>query len=36
MAAIQEKLAESLKVLQNLQNESGFAIVKSSKIGSGR
>lgn len=32
MAAIQEKLAESLKVLQNLQNESGFAIVKSSKI----
>lgn len=32
MAAIQEKLAESLKVLQSLQNESGFAIVKSSEI----
>lgn len=32
MAAIQEKLAESLKVLQNLQNESGFAIIKSSEI----
>ena len=32
MAATQEKLAESLKVLQNLQNESGFAIVKSSEI----
>ncbi|MDH8702585.1 fido (protein-threonine AMPylation protein) [Dysgonomonadaceae bacterium PH5-43] len=32
MAAIQEKLAESLKVLQSLQNESGFAIIKSSEI----
>ncbi|MDD4516809.1 Fic family protein [Massilibacteroides sp.] len=32
MATIQEKLAGSLKILQRLQNENGFAIVKSSKL----
>lgn len=32
MATIQEKLSESLKALQMLQNEEGFAIVKSSEL----
>ncbi|MDR2121745.1 MAG: Fic family protein [Flavobacteriaceae bacterium] len=32
MATVQEKLAESLKILQGLQNENGFAIVKSSEV----
>ncbi len=32
MATIQEKLAESLSVLKQLQNKSGLAVIKSSEI----
>lgn len=32
MATLQEKLADSLKEVQKLQNENGLAVIKSSDL----